>query len=306
MGEVYAMGRIADVLKTGRILVSDGAWGTFLIEKGLSPEECPDEWSVSRFDDVVDIARSYIEAGADMVETNSFGASGFKLAHFGLRDKASEINESAAKASRKAAGDKFVIASIGPTGKFLVMSKDLTKEDLYEAFRIQAEALERGGADAVCIETMSDLDEACCAIRAAKENTGLEIISTFTFERNSRGDYRTIMGLSPAKAVQAVLDAGADIAGTNCGNGIEGMIGIVREMKAAKPDAHILVHANAGLPENIDGRDVFPETPEMMAGHVNDIIRAGAGVIGGCCGTTPAHITAIRKEVDRYNGENAA
>ena len=137
------MGKIVDVLKTGKILVSDGAWGTFLHEKGLKAGECPDVLSIDRFDDVMDIAKSYIDAGADMVETNSFGANRFRLEHFGLQDKVSEINERAAEISRKAAGDKFVIASIGPTGKMLI-SEEVTEEDLYEAFKAQAVALEKG------------------------------------------------------------------------------------------------------------------------------------------------------------------
>jgi 5-methyltetrahydrofolate--homocysteine methyltransferase len=295
------MGKIVDVLKTGKILVSDGAWGTYLFAKGMGIGECPDAWSINRFDDVADIARSYSDAGADMVETNSFGANKFKLSHYGLEGKVSEINEAAARASRKGAPDRHVIASVGPTGKMLVMSKDVTKDDFYNVFKEQVMALERGGADAVCIETMNDIEEAVCAIKAAKENTGLEIISTFTFERNSKGKFWTMMGLSPANAAREALAAGADIVGTNCGNGMERMIEIVREMKESCPDAYILVHANAGLPENVDGRDIFPETPEMMAGYVPALIASGVNIVGGCCGTTPAHIAAIKKAVEEHN-----
>ncbi|MDR3279338.1 MAG: homocysteine S-methyltransferase family protein [Synergistaceae bacterium] len=295
------MGKIVDVLKTGKVLVSDGAWGTFLYEKGMKAGECPDSWSVDRFDDVVDIAKKYADAGADMVESNSFGASYYKLEHFGLQDKASEINEAAAKASRKGAGkDKFVIASIGPTGKLLV-SEEVTEEELYNAFKVQAIALEKGGADAVCIETMSDADEARCAIKATKENTKLEIITTFSFDKTIQGTYRTMMGLSPEDSVKYAIEAGSDIVGTNCGNGIERMIEIVRVMKKSNPKAYILVHANAGLPINVDGKDTFPETPEMMAANVGGLIEAGVNIVGGCCGTTPAHIAAIKKVVTDYN-----
>ena len=292
--------KIADVLKTGKILVSDGAWGTILFQKGLKAGDCPDEWSLSHYDVVKDIAQSYVDAGSDMVQTNSFGANRFKLQQFGLQDKAFEINETAARASREAAGDdRYVIASVGPTGKMLLMG-DVTEDEFYDCFREQAMALEKGGADAVCIETMSDADEAVQAIKAAKENTNLEVIATFTFERTLQGEYRTMMGLLPVEAVRAVLDAGADIVGTNCGNGMERMIDIVKELRMKFPDTFILVHANAGLPVLVDGVSTFPETPEMMAAYIPLLIEAGANIIGGCCGTTPAHIKAMKEVVSIY------
>jgi 5-methyltetrahydrofolate--homocysteine methyltransferase len=293
--------KIVEILKGGKRLVSDGAWGTFLYQKGLKPGECPDEWSLTRFDAVKEIAASYIEAGADMVETNSFGANRYKLEHFGLQDKAADINRAAARASRDAAGDdNHVIASIGPTGKILLMG-DVTEDDLYQCFKEQSVALEAGGADAVCIETMSDAGEAVQAIRAAKENTGLEIIATFTFDKTPHNEYRTMMGLSPVEAAEQALAAGADIIGTNCGNGIERMVDIVTEIRAKYPEAFILVHANAGLPANVNGVDIFPETPEIMALHIPALLDAGAHIVGGCCGTTPAHIRAVKKVVEQYN-----
>lgn len=297
------MGKIVDALRTGKILVSDGAWGTFLYEKGMKPGECPDLWSVEHFDDVYDIAKSYVDAGSDMVEANSFGGSSYKLEHFGLQDKVAEINENAARASKKATGpDKCVIASIGPTGMMLITG-DVTEEDLYNAFKEQAIALEKGGADAVCIETMSDAGEACQAIKAVKENTKMEVICTFSYEKTIQGTYKTMMGLGPVQGMEAALEAGADVVGTNCGNGIERMVEIVKEMKEANPDALILVHANAGLPQNVNGKDFFPDTPEIMAEQLPALIEAGANIVGGCCGTTPAHIAAMKKVVDGYNAK---
>jgi 5-methyltetrahydrofolate--homocysteine methyltransferase len=294
-------GKIIDTLKKGRILVSDGAWGTFLQKKGLNPGECPELWCITRPDDVFDIAKNYIDAGADMVESDSFGGTSYKLEHYGLSVRASEINEASTKISRRAAGEnKWVIASIGPTGKMLLMG-DLTEEELYNSFKEQALALEKGGADALCIETMSAIDEATIAIKAAKENTKCEVICTFTFDRAVNGEYRTMMGVSPEDAAKAAIEAGADIIGPNCGNGIERMIEIVREMREAIPNSFILVHANAGLPKNVNGIDIFPETPEDMAAKVPELIKAGANIIGGCCGTTPAHIKAIKQAVDAYS-----
>ena len=291
---VMIMKTLKEKLELKKPLVSDGAWGTFLQKQGLQPGECPELWCVTRPDVVRNIADSYIAAGSDMIETNSFGANRFKLKYFNLENRVSEINESAAAISRKSAGaDKHVLGSMGPTGKILLMG-DVSEEELYDAFSEQAKALERGGVDACCVETMTALDEATLAIRAVKENTKLEVICTFTFDKNAKS-FATIMGVTPAEMTRTILEAGADIVGTNCGNGMEDMTAIVKQIRAESSETPILVHANAGRPIVENNVTTFPETPEEMARHALETVKAGADIIGGCCGTTPEHIKSIIK-----------
>jgi 5-methyltetrahydrofolate--homocysteine methyltransferase len=271
--------------------------GTFLQAQGLVPGECPEAWCVSHPDVVQGIAQAYIDAGADLVETNSFGGSSFKLANYGMADRAAEFAMASAKLARQAMGDRgHVAASVGPTGHFLEPLGDLTPEALRDAFVTQIVALWEGGADAVCIETMTALDEAEIAIKAARDNTNLTVIATMTFEKGPRG-FRTMMGVSPTQAAKELPAYGAQVIGANCGNGIANMVEIVREMRAAAPDVPILVHANAGMPVLENGKTVFKETPEDMAGRVSDLIAEGASIIGGCCGTTPAHIRAMANAI---------
>lgn len=292
---------IIQEINKGRMLVSDGAWGTFLQKKGLQPGECPEEWNLSRAADVLSIAQSYINAGADMIETNSFGGNYYKLKNYGLEDRVFEINKAAAEISRQAAGaDHFVLGSVGPTGKLLMM-EEVTETELYNAFKDQSMALEAGGVDVIMIETMTDLEEARIAVRAARENTICPVFCTMTFDKILGGEYRTMMGVSPSEMTDALVAEGASVIGANCGNGIADMIGIVKEIRQVNAAVPILVHANAGLPQYHDGQTVFPESPEDMASMVGDIARAGVNILGGCCGTTPEHISRVSEEVKKLN-----
>jgi 5-methyltetrahydrofolate--homocysteine methyltransferase len=288
------MQTLLERLAAGEILISDGAMGTFLHAKGLRAGECPESWCVSHPGVVKGIAAAYIGSGADIVETNSFGGSRFKLQAYGLADKVAEFNRSAAALAKEAmAGQGYVAASVGPTGHIVEEEGgDTTAEELYQAFKEQVVALAEGGADAICVETMSSLQEAIQAVKAAKENTSLPVICTFTFEAGAKG-FRTMMGVKPDRAAREAVAAGADVVGANCGNGIANMIEIVKQMRAAAPLTPILVHANAGAPVVENGKTVFKETPEYMASRVAELVAAGANIIGGCCGTTPDHIAAM-------------
>jgi 5-methyltetrahydrofolate--homocysteine methyltransferase len=206
----------------------------------------------------------------------------------------------AAEIARKAAGQNcFVIGSVGPTGQFLAPLGTQTEQDMYEAFREQVVALAQGGADAICIETMTALEEARVALRAAKENTDLVTIVTFTFDKTAQGQYRTMMGVSPAQAAREMTALDADIVGSNCGSGPENMIPICREMRD-NTDRFIMIQPNAGLPILEDGKTLFKATPEDMAQGVGLLIAGGANIIGGCCGTTDAHIKAMREKLQTY------
>lgn len=280
----------------GDVLISDGAMGTFLQTMGLKPGDCPESWCITHPEVIKRIHEAYVAAGCDMLETNSFGGTWYKLKPFGLADQVGELNKAAVALAKQAiAGKGYVSASVGPTGQIVEDEGGaVTPQDLYEAFKEQVVALEEAGADALCIETMASLTEALEAVKAAKENTRLPIICTFTFGAGARG-LRTMMGVTPDRAAHEAVVGGADIIGANCGKGIMDMIEITRQMRAAQPNTPILINANAGMPVLEGEKTVFKETPEFMASKVPDLIRAGAQIIGGCCGTTPEHIAAIAR-----------
>jgi len=268
----------------------DGAWGTELQALGLPPGEGSDAWNLSHPDAVESVARAYVEAGSGIILTNTFGASSIMLARSGLAERADDINRLGAELSRRAAGDTvYVFGSIGPSGRMLMMG-DVTAEELHAGFLAQARALQEGGVDALVIETMSDLDEAEIAVRAAVE-TGLPVVASLVYDAGPDKD-RTMMGVSPAQAVDRLGPAGISAIGANCGQGAEGFIGICRAYRDVT-DLPLWMKPNAGLPEMVDGKTVYRSEPRSFAETAATLCREGASFIGGCCGTSPAFIRAL-------------
>ena len=281
-------------LAAGERLVGDGATGTLLLAGGLAPGEPPETINLSRPALVEEIARLYLDAGADLLQTNTFGGSPLKLALHGLERETETLNRAAVEATRRVAGERaYVAGSCGPTGRLLEPYGDTSPDAMYDSFRRQVTALIAAGVDCVCVETMTDLAEARLAIRAAKDVAPrIPVLATMTFDPTPRG-YFTIMGVSIAAAAAGLAEAGADVVGSNCGNGIEPMVAIAREFRR-HTTLPLLIQPNAGLPRMQGATTVYDETPAFMAEKARGLIDAGVSVIGGCCGTTPAHIAALR------------
>jgi len=284
-----------------QVLLADGAWGTELARHGLSAGVAPESWNLENPDAVRRVAAAYVKAGADIVLTNTFGGSPAKLDKAGLRDQTAEINRIGAALSREAvAGKALVFASVGPTGEMLEPLGTATESDMTAWFAEQIAALAEGGADALVVETMSDLNEILCALRAARDVCALPVATTMTFSKGPRG-YATMMGVRPEKAAAALADAGADIVGANCGGGIEDAVELARLMRPAT-DAPLWLKPNAGLPQLVGGKTVFKETPDDMAARIPALVEAGARIVGGCCGTGPDHIRRFAEELRTIGG----
>lgn len=276
----------------GRVNLTDGAWGTELDKLGCPPGFCREEWNLTKPELVEKVAASYVEAGSRIILTNTFGANRFVLAKHNHEDKVADFNKAGAQISKKAAGDKaYVFGSMGPSGK-IVMMGEAKEEDLYEAFKAQADGLAAGNVDGIVVETMTELAEAVAAVKAAK-TTGLPIAACMTYD-SGKDKTATMMGVTPEQAAESLIAAGADIVGCNCGIGIENYIKVCRMLKQAC-DKPIWVKANAGMPEIEEGKVVYRMSPEEFAIKAQDLIAAGANILGGCCGTSPAFIAAIRK-----------
>ena len=285
-------------LRRGELLISDGATGTFLQQHGLEPGGCPEEFNASHPGVVREMARQYFEAGSDMVLTNSFGGTVFMQKKYGYGERVAEFNRLAAEHARSQAPEgRFVVGSIGPTGEFLEPLGPVSEAEMYAAFSAQVKALAAGGADAVVVETMTAVEEATLAVRAARENTDLVVMATMVFDKGPRGFF-TMMGVTPEAAVHAMEDAGAHVVGSNCGNGIDNMVDIARRMRS-ETDGYLLIHSNAGIPAMQGGQIVYPESPEYMSERFRDLADLGVNIIGGCCGAGPEHIRALAAAVGR-------
>ncbi|MEJ2201849.1 MAG: homocysteine S-methyltransferase family protein, partial [Desulfuromonadaceae bacterium] len=272
-----------------RVLVLDGAMGTLLQERGLQPGGSPEGMNLTAAAVVEGVHREYAEAGADILVSNTFGGSRVKLAHYGLEQQVAQINRAGVEIARRAAGkDGFVAASIGPTGRFLLPVGDAGFDEMVEIFAEQVAAFVEAGADLISLETFLDIRELRAAVIACRECSSLPVIAQMTFDNEGR----SVLGSSP-EAVGVTLDAlGVDVIGSNCGLGIDGIYGILEKMRSVT-SRPLIAQANAGLPQLRDGVTVFPGTPEEMTAYHERMIRLGVRVIGGCCGTTPAHIRAM-------------
>jgi 5-methyltetrahydrofolate--homocysteine methyltransferase len=285
-----------EILLSHGPIVTDGAWGTQLQSRGLPVGACPDAWNLSHAEAVEAVARAYVEVGSQIILSNTFGANRFILARHDLANHVAEINRAGVEISRRAAGSKAkVFASMGPCGVMLMMG-EVSEDDLKAGFTDQAQAMAAAGADGIVVETMTDPAEARLAVAAAKE-TGLPVVACMTFGSGAKKD-RTMMGVTPEQAAEQLTAAGADVIGSNCGQGIAGMVDICRRLHAAT-DQPIWIKANAGLPEMVDGKTVYRQTPAEFASFVPELLEAGATFLGGCCGTTPEFIRAVVEQLKR-------
>ncbi|MCH7226593.1 homocysteine S-methyltransferase family protein [Haloferula sp. A504] len=278
-------------------LTCDGAMGTQLIQRGMSPGECGMRWNAERPDDIRAVHQDYRDAGCRLIITNSFGGTRSMLERHGEGGHTAEWNRLAAKIAADAAGpDGWVLGDVGPFGDFLEPMGETTTEELEAIFREQIEALAAGGADAILVETMSDPAELTVGVKTARQVTDLPVVATYAFQ-DSGGEFRTMMGTTVADAIRAACDAGASIVGSNCGTdlSLENYLKLGEQIVAAAGDIPTILQPNAGAPRNADGGVVYDATPEDMAELARKLRELGIHIIGGCCGTSPAHLAAMAR-----------
>ena len=282
-------------LKSGRVIVADGAMGTMLQDAGLPVGGSPEAWLLENPDPVRGVHSAYVEAGAELILTCTFGGTRTRLEQPGLAERVAEVNRRAVEIAREAAGsDVYVAGDIGPLGEFLAPLGALAYEQAVDIFAEQAAALAEAGVDVLYIETMSALDEVQAAVEGAQRaESGLPIFATLSFDSHGR----TNMGVRPEQAAETLLAMGVDALGANCGATLEMTEGAVTKMREVAPDAILIVKPNAGMPRMVGREVVYDAAPEDMAEYARKFIALGALVVGGCCGSTPAHIAAIVEAV---------
>jgi len=281
---------LADLLASKNVIVGDGGMGTQLFDRGLTAGDPPERWNVENADLVHGVHAAYIAAGSDLVLTNSFGGTRFRLALHNLEERVHELNAAAASLARRAADESgrqvIVAGSMGPSGELLEPMGSMTKDAARAAFAEQAEGLAAGGANVLWIETMSDLDEVICAIEGAREACDLPVCATLSFDTAGR----TMMGVTGTNLVTRLREFDVAAMGANCGNNIGDTEAAVREVLSHDPGVPVISKANAGIPEFRGDQLEYDGTPEVMAAHAHRIAAAGARIIGACCGSTPEHI----------------
>jgi len=283
-----------------RPLVCDGAMGTQLLAKGLASGECGMLWNAECADKVRGVHEAYRQAGCDLITTNTFGGSSFALDRHGLIDRMAELNLAGAQNARQVAGDAaWVLGDVGPFGDFLEPLGEMSPEELREIFRLQIAALVEGGADAILVETMVDPAEAEVALGAAKDCGSLPLIATYAFKKTGDTEFRTIMGTSVGEAMERAIAAGAHIVGANCGTELSfpDYLELARQMVRAAGKTPVLLQPNAGSPQIVGNETVYCATPAEMAALVPALLQIGVRIIGGCCGTSPAHLAAMSRAV---------
>ncbi len=290
--------RFLQFLEGQRPLLSDGAMGTVLNQRNISFEECFDNLNLIKPVIVADVHREYIEAGSQIIQTNTYGANRFKLARFGLESKVEEINQAGVMLAQRVIlasfSDVLVAGDVGPLGVRLAPFGRVLPEQAYEAFKEQISALLTAGVDLIIIETITDLYEIREAIRACHDlDPNIPIIASMTYTR----DDRTLLGDSPAKVARKIKEYGADIIGVNCSGGPSQILRVLKQMHQAVPDGQFSAMPNAGWPEQMSGRIMYPASPDYFSEYALAFWEAGAKVIGGCCGTTPQHISVMSKAI---------
>ena len=287
-------------VKTRAVWIFDGGMGSQLQARGLPVGGCPEGFILAHPELVADIHRAYVQAGSDMIQTNTFGGNAVRLSHYGLADRTEEINERALELARSAAGEAtLVVGSVGPLGELLEPYGDISQETARQAFQQQARGL--AGADFINIETMSSLEEATLALEAVRSIVDVPISVSMTFNLTERGIFN-MMGESARQCAQVLSGLAISMVGSNCGEGVEQMVAIMTEM-AQTTELPLLAKPNAGIPSLENGQQVYPETPESFAAKMETLMGSTATVCGGCCGTTPDHIRALRARADAINAD---